>query len=197
MGFGASPATGELGVDEGLSAPCDTPRLDLSLIYSTCFVDVCRWLRALGGPEDELEDMAQEVFLVVRDRLDSFDGGNLRGWLYRIARNVARNHRRRRFFRQLFSRRYADSLATPPRDRQSPERRLDEEKARRIAGQALARMGEKKRVAFVLFELEGYSSDEIARLEGVPEATVRTRLFHARRQFRELVRRLAPPERGE
>src|SRR5207253_9670171 len=136
-----------------------------------------RWLRAMGGPEDELEDMAQEVFLVVRQRLVDFDGANMRGWLYRIARNVARNYRRRHFFRQLFSRRYASSMTRPTGARDCPGRQLDESEARRIAAAALGRIGEKKRVAFVLYELEGYSSEEIARLEGVPEATVRTRLF--------------------
>ena len=46
-------------------------------------------------------------------------------------------------------------------------------------------MSEKRRTALILSEIEGYSGEEIARLQGIPVATVRTRLFHARREFLE------------
>src|SRR4029079_920408 len=115
---------------------------------------------------------------------------------YRIARNVAGDYRRRLFFRQLFHRRYEDSFDETWDDADAPDRRLDEREARRTVARVLARMSAKKRTAFVLFEIEGYSSDEIARLEGIPEATVRTRLFHARREFRELLRRISPMPDG-
>jgi DNA-directed RNA polymerase specialized sigma24 family protein len=46
-----------------------------------------------------------------------------------------------------------------------------------------AKMREERRSAFVLFELEGLSGEEIARIQSVPVNTVWTRLFHARREF--------------
>ena len=188
----------EIAVERAaLTSPLAAPALDFSAVYGSHFLEVCRWLRAMGGPEADLEDLAQEVFLVVRRRLPEFDGGNLRGWLYRIARNVAGDHRRRSFFRQLFHRRlgeqYDESWDVAP----SPDRRYAEREARRTVVRVLARMSAKKRTAFVLFEIEGYSSDEIARLEGIPEATVRTRLFHARREFREVLRRISPMTESE
>ena len=51
-------------------------------------------------------------------------------------------------------------------------------------------MTEKKRSVLVLFELEGYSGEEIAQLQGVPVDTVWTRLHHARRELRERLARL-------
>src|SRR5262245_13128108 len=132
MAWRAFPAPDGLTVERGLTARCEAPPLDFSAVYSTHFDDVCRWLRAMGGPEDELEDMAKEVFLVVRQRLADFDGANLRGCLYRIARNVARNYRRRQFFRLLFCRRYATSMTRPVSMRGCPDRQLDESEARRI-----------------------------------------------------------------
>ena len=57
---------------------------------------------------------------------------------------------------------------------------------------ALQRLPWKKREAFVLVEMEGVSIDEAARALCVPAATVRTRLFHARRELREAMRRGAP-----
>src|SRR5688500_20167190 len=64
-------------------------------IYDRWFDDVVRWLYALGMPSSDTEDLAQEIFLVVRRKLDRFDGGNLAGWLYRIAQLTVRDPRRR------------------------------------------------------------------------------------------------------
>jgi RNA polymerase sigma-70 factor, ECF subfamily len=44
-------------------------------------------------------------------------------------------------------------------------------------------MSEKRRAAFILFEIEGYSGEEIARIHGIPLKTVWTRLHHARKDF--------------
>src|SRR5438874_2014245 len=68
-------------------------------IYERWFDDVVGWLYALGAPMSDTEDLAQEIFLVVRRKLNRFDGGNLAGWLYRISQLTVRDHRRRAWFR--------------------------------------------------------------------------------------------------
>ena len=62
-------------------------------------------------PSSDTEDLAQEIFLVVRRKLDRFDGGNLAGWLYRIAQLTVRDHRRRAWFKNLVLRRRHVDLA--------------------------------------------------------------------------------------
>src|SRR5262249_42948559 len=76
-------------------------------IYDGWFDHVVKWLFALGVPASDTEDLAQEIFLVVRRKLGRFDGGNLAGWLYRIAQLTVRDHRRRAWLRQLVGRRAA------------------------------------------------------------------------------------------
>jgi RNA polymerase sigma-70 factor (ECF subfamily) len=49
-------------------------------------------------------------------------------------------------------------------------------------------MSEKRRTTLVLFEIEGYSGEEIARIQDIPLATVWTRLHHARKDFFKLVK---------
>ena len=71
------------------------------IIYERWFEDVVKWLYALGMPSSDTEDLAQEIFLVVRRKLNRFDGGNLAGWLYRIAQLTVRDHRRRTWFKNL------------------------------------------------------------------------------------------------
>src|SRR5205085_12701435 len=70
-----------------------------------------RWLYALGVPGSVTEELAQEIFLVVRRKLHRFDGGNLAGWLYRIAQLTVRDHRRRAWFKNLTIRRRELDLA--------------------------------------------------------------------------------------
>src|SRR5207247_1196974 len=58
--------------------------------------------------------------------------------------------------------------------------------AERLRG-ALAELSERRRLAVVLFDVEGYSHAEIARILGIPEGTVRSEVFHARRRLRVLL----------
>ena len=52
---------------------------------------------------------------------------------------------------------------------------------------ALSQLPERRRVAVVLFDVEGYSHAEIGRVLGIPEGTVRSEVFHARRALRSLL----------
>jgi RNA polymerase sigma-70 factor (ECF subfamily) len=159
-------------------------------IYEHWFDDVVRWLRALGAPPGDTEDLAQEIFLVVRRQLSRFDGGNLAGWLYRIAQLTVRDHRRRAWFKNLVLRRQGVDLAEMPHAASGPARNLEEAENRRVFQTLVGKMSEKLRTTFVLFEIEGYSGEEIARIQDVPLGTVWTRLHHARKDFWRLVKEL-------
>jgi DNA-directed RNA polymerase specialized sigma24 family protein len=57
---------------------------DFDLVYLRWFARVVAWVRALGIPESDVEDVTQEIFIVVRRKLPGFDGRNLPGWLYHL-----------------------------------------------------------------------------------------------------------------
>lgn len=151
-------------------------------IYQTWFHEVCRWSRALGGLNADVEDIAQEVFLVVQRKLVDFDGQHLRAWLYRITQRTVSDYRRRAWFRRVvrpiagFSNQLVDP-ADGPR-----EVVLKREVEVRVA-EVLDKMSAVHRTAFILFEIEGYSGEEIAELEQISVATVYTRLHYARKDF--------------
>jgi RNA polymerase sigma-70 factor, ECF subfamily len=186
-----------LGTDEirGEAQARDLP-LDFTTVYNQHFDEVLRWIRALGGPEADLEDLAQEVFVVVRRQLRSFDGGNLLGWLHKIARLTVRDHSRRAWFRRIFR---------GPKDVEfdkieavsgDPETLLVSCEDRRLFYRLVGQMSELRRETFVLFEVEGMSCEEIARLQNVPVGTVWTRLHHARKEFVAKVRAPPPDKAG-
>lgn len=160
---------------------------DFAAVYDRWFDDVTRWIRTLGGPEAELDDWAQEVFLVVRRRLGDFDGRNLPGWLYRITANVVSDQRRRAWFRKLF-RRPRDIPLDEVRDASpDPAEAMERGEQARMLRELLAEISEKRRTAFLLFEVEGYSGEEIAALLEIPVATVWTRVHHARKELKALI----------
>ena len=82
-------------------APEAPPRLEFEDIYERWFDEVSRWIRAMGGPQADREDLVQDVFLVVHRRLPDFDGQNVAGWLYQIARHRVRDFRRLLWVRHL------------------------------------------------------------------------------------------------
>src|SRR6186713_640187 len=86
----AEVAPAEMSSPEGGSPP----DLTFDGLYERWFADVSRWVRALGGAEADRDDLVQEIFLVVHRRLSDFDGQNVTGWLYQIARRKVRDHRR-------------------------------------------------------------------------------------------------------
>ena len=157
-------------------------------IYDDWFDHVLKWLYAFGVPSSDTEDLAQEIFLVVRRKLSRFDGNNLAGWLYRITQLTVRDHRRRSWFKNLVVRRREIDLAEVSHGSESPERRYEQRENRRIFQELMEKMSEKRRTTFVLFEVEGYSGQEIAQMHDVPLGTVWTRLHHARKDFRRLVK---------
>ncbi|MGD0674936.1 MAG: sigma-70 family RNA polymerase sigma factor [Polyangiaceae bacterium] len=174
----------DCGVADGwpdpLVRPTPPPASTVSFdeIYRTFFDDVCRWVRALGGPDADREDLVQDVFVIVHRRLGDFDGQNLAGWIYRITRHRVRDFRRLRWFRLFLSAPQADDSIPGPAS--SPEQELGTKESEQLLTQLLSRLSESQRAAFVLFEIEGYSGEEIARLQHVPINTVWARIYKAR-----------------
>jgi len=171
-----------------LSGGARSPELDFREIYESWFHDVVKWIYALGMPASETEDLAQEIFLVVRRKLAQFDGGNLPGWLFRITQLTVRDHRRRAWFRNLVFRRQQVDLTQLPHGADGPGRSYEQSEERRRLEVLLSKMSDKRRATFVLFEIEGYSGEEIAGIQDIPLGTVWTRLHHARKEFWRLVR---------
>ncbi len=171
--------------------------LDFATLYDAWFEHVSRWLLALGAPTADTEDLAQEVFMVVRRRLCDFDGRNVAGWLYRIASRQVWQHRRRRWVQRVFSSAQRVNINEVPDGRAGAVAALETQEKRQLLERIVAKMSEKRRVVFMLFEVEGYSGEEIADTLDVPINTVWTRLHHARKDFFALLAQQGRMRKGE
>jgi len=158
-----------------------TTPLTLEDVYRDHFDFVFRQSARLGGPGIDAEDAAQEVFMVVARKLETFDASSLiTTWLYGITLNIVRSQRRRARIRRLFELGEEKS--------EVPVRSLDRAEvldAHRIAYAILDKLAPKKREAFILAEFEGLSCEEIAALTGSKTETIWSRLHYARKDFGE------------
>ena len=154
---------------------------------------VRRACRAVTGHEHDADDAAQDAFLSALDRIETYDPRRPFGpWLMRIATNAAIDLLRRRAVRKTDL--LDESLTAAS---QSPARDAEQAELRQRLAAALAALPERQRVAVTLFDLEGYPHAEIAEVLGIPEGTVRSDVFHARRKLRESLGVYAPAQPEE
>jgi RNA polymerase sigma-70 factor, ECF subfamily len=145
---------------------------------------VWRTLRRLGVREAELADATQEAFVVVYRRLGEFEArAKPTTWLFRIALNVARNQRRKAYERyEVPDDESVVGLADESGDAASE---LGKSQGRAILQSLLDAMPIEQRAVFVLFELEGMTTFEVAEALDVPAGTVASRVRRAREMFRQ------------
>lgn len=135
-----------------------------------------RFLFHLAVRQNDLDDAEQEVFLVTLRGLDTFAArSTFRTWIYGIAVNVARTMLRRQ--------RPRVEIEDVPVDVDPAGVEEGRELADRLA-RAIARLPEPQKEAFVLHHVEDWSFPEVSAALGVPEGTLRRRVFEARASLR-------------
>ena len=143
---------------------------------------------------EDSQDIVQEVFLQVYRSIGNFRGdASLSTWLHRITVNRCLNWKRRWARRLKWLHVSTDSVddepvKEPESDLPSPENRMADAQTRLQIDNALKMLPEQARTVFVLKELEGLSYEEIAKMIGIKLGTVRSRLFHARKRLKTILR---------
>lgn len=174
-------------VAPGSTAPALPPDAnDFSQVFRHFAPRVSRWVKRLGGPEVDAEDLTQEVFAVVLRRLKDFDPerAELGAWLYGITVKVVQATRRRRRMRQFLSKMFgAHGTVEPASHEPDPEAQAARGQARSLLYQLLDTLPETHRTAFILYEVEELDGPAIAELTGTSVANVWVRVHRARRML--------------
>ena len=147
--------------------------------------------RILGDAE-EARDVVQVTFFKVWENRRKYDERwSPNTWIYRIASNLAIDHLRSRRSRERGSEPIRQHLRQVTGGRaESHLAELQRGEVMAIFRELAAGLTEKQRLIFVLREVEGLSSQEVAAIAGCRESTVRNHLFNARKVLRrELIRR--------
>jgi RNA polymerase sigma-70 factor, ECF subfamily len=154
-----------------------------TLIYRIC-------LRILGD-SSLAEDATQDTFIRAHGALDQYHGGSVKSWLARIATNrcydMLRSQRRRP----------ATSLEAQPVETQPewsvepavehPDSYASRSQLSEYLERALRQLSDDQRTAVILFDIHGYSYDEIAGISGASLGTVKSRISRGRLRLREML----------
>jgi len=162
---------------------------------------VYRLLLRMMGSREEAEDVSQETFLSLHRHGRRFRSeSRFSTFVYRVAANAALNRRRSlgrnraRIQRLAVRAEGGDDVPDSPRD---PESAASGRELSRHVREALQTLSPTLRMPVVLYDLEGLAYGEIARVLGVAEGTVKSRIHRARQALRlELRDRLEPSEEG-
>ena len=145
-------------------------------------------LRSLGSAE-AAEEAVQDAWVRIYNRIgDVQDARAFEGWAIRVTTSRINDEFRSRA-RERAAREGLAGLRTamgPPPDRAGPAERED---LARVLREALASLDDAHREAFVLREIEGLPHAEIAKMLGIPDGTVWSRLSYARRMLRDYLKR--------
>ncbi|BCW98543.1 MAG: RNA polymerase sigma factor [Armatimonadota bacterium] len=157
-------------------------------LFRETHVRIYNLFRALGFSRDEAADLTQETFVKAWQNLDGLrEPEKFLSWLFRIARNQAKDLLKYRSRHPRVDLEELGALADPEQD--LPLKAVESEELEREVRRAVASLPESQRAPLILYHFQNMPVAEIASALGVPFGTVLSRLARARAA---LARRLAP-----
>jgi RNA polymerase sigma-70 factor (ECF subfamily) len=167
-------------------------RLAMQVLYARHHVRVFRFVIRLVRDESTAEDLISEVFLDVWRQAGRFEGrSSVSTWMLAIARFKALSALRRRPDEEFDE----DNAATLPDQSDDPATTLEKKDKSALIQKCLAGLSAQHREIVDLVYYHDKSVEEVAAIVGIPENTVKTRMFYARKKLAELLR-AAGIERG-
>ncbi len=145
--------------------------------------EIQRIMYSTLGASHEMEDLVQTASLELFRSLKNFKGeSKFSTWMYRLVVNVGLQYIRKRKNSPILQdvEPLAERLPSPF---DNPHVSTEQRERLRLVEEILDELGPKKRLVYVLHELEGHSIEEIATIVQASKLTVKSRLFYARKDF--------------
>src|SRR4029077_20698458 len=159
-------------------------QLAMRTLFGRHRVPLYRWLLRLAGDEALAEDLLSDVFLDVWRQAAAFEArSSVSTWLLAIARYKALSARRRRTDAEL-DEKVASTVADTADD---PEVALQKKPRAELLRHSVARLSPEHGEVIDLVYFHGKSIKEVAEIVGIAEATVKTRMFYARKKLADFV----------
>jgi RNA polymerase sigma-70 factor (ECF subfamily) len=187
VGRAGAPASAALAASDEilLSRIARGEALAMRALFARHQTRVFRWLMRFVKDPALAEDLLNEVFLDVWRQAASFAGrSSVATWLLAIARFKAISASRKRVDAQL-DEAVAETIPDPADDAEETLEREDQHASLR---RALASLSEEHREVVDLVYYHDRSVKDVAEIIGIPEATVKTRMFYARKKLAELLK---------
>ncbi len=163
----------------------DGDRLAMQVLFARHHVRVYRFALRILGRETMAEDIIGDVFLDVWRQAGQFEArSSVSTWLLGIARNKAYSAMRRRSEDALDE----EAAAAIPDSADTPEAALQKKSKAELLRRCLAGLSPEHREVVDLVYYHEQSVQEVSSILGIPENTVKTRMFYARKRLSELLK---------
>jgi RNA polymerase sigma-70 factor, ECF subfamily len=161
-------------------------------LYATYFSFVWSSARHLGVEADELDDVVQDIFVKVYERLHTLEQPeSLRSWIYGIVRRVVSMHRRSKRFALVRTGAVHSELQMRYSEMTTPHQLVEGSEDVKLFWSLLDKIDAPKRETFVLAELQYMTAPEIAAATHVPRGTVYSRLRAARHELETALQKIS------
>lgn len=186
--------SGDSALDRTIISRCKNRDAEaFSIIVDQYQARIYGFVRRMLRNTEDAEDVAQEVFIKAFENFDRFDGrASLSTWLFKIASNLCIDRARKRGRRpELVSLEpgNGEGIQDAADLRWDPQSSVVTSEMEQAIEEALAQLSEKLRSVLLLHDLEELSYEEISKAVGIPVGTVKSRLFLARNQLQQALRR--------
>lgn len=141
---------------------------------------------------ESAEDMTQETFIKAWQLKNELRLSTVQSWLLKCVQNLCFNELKRRKYQVYPSDQFTDIVdnlhhSESVQHVQSPEKVVCNEETKRLVHHAIGKLPPKQRLIIVMRELEGMSYCEISEVIGIPEGTVKSKLYRARKKLRSIL----------
>jgi RNA polymerase sigma-70 factor (ECF subfamily) len=168
-----------------LDSIADSNRTAMHILYSRHNVRVYRFILRIVRDTTMAEDLVSQVFLDVWRTARQFEGrSQVSTWLLSIARFKALTSLRQRRFEDIEQ----DDVREIADDADTPETSLERSTTSEILRACVAKLSPAHREIINLVYYHEKSVEEVGAIIGIPQSTVKTRMFYARKQLAELLK---------
>ncbi|WP_439371818.1 sigma-70 family RNA polymerase sigma factor [Bradyrhizobium sp. PMVTL-01] len=168
-----------------LESIADGNRTAMHILYCRHNVRVYRFILRIVRDVTTAEDLVSQVFLDVWRTAGQFQGrSQVSTWLLSIARFKALTAMRQRRFEDIDQ----EDVRQIPDDCDTPETSLDRSDTSAILRACVAKLSPAHREIINLVYYHEKSVEEVGQIIGIPQSTVKTRMFYARKQLADLLK---------
>jgi len=164
-----------------LSSDIAVSKPQLAAVLVRDFPRVWRVARRMGLSVEQAEEATQEAFVVMLQKLDPIEPGKELAFLFSTVTNISLNLRRKAGFSREIP--HAPELLERVANSATNLDLVEQKQAKELVDDILAKLSERLRVVFVLYELEQLTLQEISVILGIPLGTAGSRLRLAREAF--------------
>lgn len=152
-------------------------------------VELYNFALRLTGSKEEAEDLLQESYFKAYKYFHQLrDENKFKEWIFQITANQFKNFlRKKKRDNTVYQDDTEHAFVEPEQDHRNPDELYLQNDRTAVVWKALEMISPKMRSVLVLFEIEGYSIEEVSSTLGISRGTVKSRLHYARRKLREVL----------